>query len=271
MLFYHNIYFNMKNYFFKKIKYIILMIIIISLLSIIYILNTNYKKRTYIIAPEIDIYEENEVDIYNQYEIEKLKLIEAYNENKILVLTFDDGPGTYTEYLVEELEKRNITATFFILGSNVTGKEEILKKTAKNNEIAIHSYSHKLFTKLSNKEILEDIQKTEEIIYSVTGLTPNIIRVPYGSLNTRVSNLLLENGYTSVTWDIDSKDWNFRNVDKTYNYIMKYLKGNSIILMHDIYKTSVDCALKLIDDLKDQYTFVTLSTYLELIENNNMR
>ncbi len=172
--------------------------------------------------------------------------------------------GNYTSYLLEELEKRNVSATFFILGSNIEGKEDVLKKTSENNEIALHSYSHKLFTKLSNKEILEDIEKVQNEIYNVLGIKPTVIRVPYGSLNSRISALLLENGYTSVTWDIDSKDWSFRNVNKTYNYTMKYIKGNSIILMHDIYKTSVDCSLKLIDSLKDDYTFVTLSKFLEI-------
>lgn len=172
--------------------------------------------------------------------------------------------GNYTSYLVDELEKRGVSATFFILGTNITGKEDVLKKTAQNNEIALHSFSHKLFTKLSNKEILEDINKVSDEIYNVLGIRPSVIRVPYGSLNSRVSALLLENGYTSVTWDIDSKDWSFRNVNKTYNYVMKYVKGNRIILMHDIYKTSVDCALKLIDDLKGEYTFVTLSKFLEI-------
>lgn len=172
--------------------------------------------------------------------------------------------GNYTSYLAQELEKRSVSATFFILGSNIKGKEDILRKTSENNEIALHSYSHKLFTKLNNKEILDDILKVQDEIYNVIGIKPMVIRVPYGSLNSRISALLLENGYTSVTWDIDSKDWSFRNVDKTYNYTMKYIKGNSIILMHDIYKTSVDCALKLVDSLKDEYTFVTLSKFLEI-------
>ena len=255
----------MKHYFRKKIKYILLFSLITFLLTIILIQNKKVIKKPYIIAEENDILNnQNEVEIYIDTYHENL--LQLYKDKKLLVLTFDDGPGKYTDYLVDELNKRNIPATFFILGSNINGFEDVLLKTSKTHEIAIHSYSHKLFTKLSNEEILEDILKTKNLITEITSLSPNVIRVPYGSTNTRVSTLLFENGYTSVKWDIDSKDWSFRNVDKIYNYVMKNIKGNSIILMHDIYKTSVDAAIKLVDTLKDEYTFVTISTYLEICE-----
>ena len=174
--------------------------------------------------------------------------------------------GKYTEKLIEEMHLRNVPVTFFILGQNAIGKEEILKEEAKYNEVNIHSYSHALFTKLSNKEILEDIEKTKEIIQQATGIDTNIIRVPYGMTNTRVKSLLIDNNYTSVTWDVDSKDWSFRNTDKTFNYTLKHITGNNIILMHDIYETSVNAAIKLVDKLKDEYTFVTLSTYLDILK-----
>lgn len=177
--------------------------------------------------------------------------------------------GKYTEKLVYEMHKRNIPVTFFILGQNAIGKEEILKDEAKYNEVNIHSYSHALFTKLSNEEILEDIEKTKEIIKEATKIDTNIIRVPYGMTNTRVKSLLIDKGYTSVTWDVDSKDWSFRNADKTYNHTLKQITGNNIILMHDIYETSVNAAIKLVDKLKNEYTFVTLSTFLKL-ENGDI-
>ncbi len=261
----------MKSFILKKLKYIILFLIILVILYIIIIQNLTAKKRSYIQPLKVDLYDNQSSDNIDKNEknsenTENLKLLEDYKNKKLLVLTFDDGPGNYTSYLVDELEKRNVKATFFILGQNIKGHEDVLKKTAKNNEIALHSYSHKLFTKLSNKEILKDIDEVKNEIYNVINIEPKVIRVPYGSLNSRVTALLLENGYTSVTWDIDSRDWSFRNVDKTYNYTMKYLKGNSIILMHDIYKTSVESALKLIDNLEGKYTFVTLSKFLE-IEN----
>ena len=93
-------------------------------------------------------------------------------------------------------------------------------------------------------------------------LTQMLLESLIGSLNSRVSNLLLENGYISVKWDVDSKDWSFRNAEKTYNYTLKHITGNNIILMHDIYKESVNAAIMLVDKLKDDYTFVTLSTFL---------
>ncbi|MBR1883683.1 MAG: polysaccharide deacetylase family protein [Clostridia bacterium] len=253
----------MKIFIKTKTLYIILFVIISTLLTLIYYYNSKKNIKSYTIPKndeKVEIYtkEENK----GNEELEKLTML--YNEKKLLVLTFDDGPGKYTEKLVDAMHERNIPVTFFILGQNVANKEDILKKEAIYNEINIHSYSHALFTKLSNEEITEDITKTREIIKEVTGKDTNIIRVPYGMTNTRVKNLLLDLNLTSVTWDVDSKDWSFRNTDKTYNYTLKYITGNNIILMHDIYETSVDAAIRLVDTLKDTYTFVTLSTYLSI-------
>lgn len=75
----------------------------------------------------------------------------------------------------------------------------------------------------------------------------------------------------SVLWTIDSKDWKFLNANKVYNYVLKKVKQNSIILFHDTYKPSVIAALKLVDKLKEEgYIFLTVDEYMEyLIMKNN--
>lgn len=189
-----------------------------------------------------------------------------YKLKKLIALTFDDGPGRYTENLVDELKKRNVKATFFILGENATSRQSSIKYIVDNgNEIGIHSYVHKLFTRITNEEIEEQIDKTKNVLYSATNQDISLIRVPYGSINDRVNLLLENNQLTNVLWDVDSKDWKFRNTNKIYNYTLKRVSGNDIILMHDIYKTSVEAALKLVDTLTSEcYTFVTVSELLNL-------
>ncbi|MEG1989510.1 MAG: polysaccharide deacetylase family protein [Clostridia bacterium] len=204
----------------------------------------------------------------NLTEREKL-IFQAFQEKKVLAITFDDGPGKFTDDLVEELKKRNVPATFFILGTSTKEYGNLLNKISQDNEIGIHGYSHKLFTKLTNEDILKEIQKTEEIIAEKTNIAPKIIRVPYGALNNRVRDLLKDNGYISLTWTVDSKDWSYRNIDKTYNHVLKHVHGNEIILMHDIYKTSVIAAIKLIDYYKaNGYMFVTVSEFLKVKDQN---
>lgn len=205
--------------------------------------------------------------------------IEQYKKKKIVALTFDDGPSEYTSKLVDELKKRNVNVTFFVLGENIEKYNNTLKfQFDTGNKIGIHSFEHKLFTKLEKKEIIEQIDKTSNLIESITNEKPNFIRVPYGSRNKNVDEVLKTKNLTDILWTIDSKDWKFQNVNKTYNYILKYFKGNEIILMHDSFDTSVKTAIKLVDRLlSKKYTFVTIDKYLEIVNkvegdvsNNNI-
>ena len=204
-------------------------------------------------------------------------LKEKYEEKKILVLSFDDGPSKYTHDLIDELNKRKINATFFVLGENIEKFHDTLEfEVDSGNEIGIHSYKHKLFTKLTEKEIKEQINKTKDLIYDISHIDVTLIRVPYGAINDNVKTILENESLTNVLWDVDSLDWKFKNKSKTYNYMLKKIKGNDIILMHDSFKTSVDAAIELVDKLsREGYIFVTVSTLLELrntfINENNVK
>lgn len=264
----------------KKSVLIMFLSIIALIISLIFFLI--YKNKKYIpyninFTEEInnsDVDEKNKIneDINSYY-------LEQYKNKKLVALTFDDGPSEYTSTLVDELKKRNVNVTFFILGENAEKYSDTLKfQFDTGNEIGIHSYEHKLFTKLKEEEIIEQINKTNKIIYNITGTKPKYMRVPYGSRNKKVDEILKDKNLTDILWTVDSKDWKFQNVSKTYNYILKNFKGNDIILMHDTFDTSIKTAIKLIDKLLEKgYTFVTIDTFLEIanktegkITNNNI-
>lgn len=261
----------MKTICFKNYKVLIIYtIIFIFTFSLFFTLLLNFIKDNHTIdesSQTSEICTEEKPD-----ENAKMKefLKEKYKEKKLIALTFDDGPGNYTINLVDELKKRNVKATFFILGECASTRQSTIKYIVENgNEIGIHSYVHKLFTRISNEEIETQIDKTRNVLYSAIDTKISLIRVPYGSINDRVTQVLENNQLTNVLWDVDSKDWKFRNTNKTYKYTLKRITGNDIILMHDIYKTSVEAALKLVDTLQSEcYTFVTVSELLELREEN---
>lgn len=250
---------------------IILFCFFITTIFITIFLTDSYHKS--IIKQEINEIEENlpkeeflENDSVLDEKNYQMILNEKYQEKKILALTFDDGPSKYTYDLIDALNKRNIQVTFFVLGESVEKYPEALEFAIDSgNEIGIHSYKHKLFTKLTPKEIKEQITKTKDLIYQVGQITPNLIRVPYGSFNKTVSQELEAEGLTSILWDVDTLDWKFQHKTKTYTYALKKIKGNDIILMHDSFKPSVEAAISLVDQLSsDGYIFVTISTLLEL-------
>lgn len=253
----------------KRIYIFLMIIIFFSILTISLIeFHTNNSSKIEITHIE----EQNICDDSCIEESEGAKrkdmLLQKYKEKKLLALTFDDGPSKYTEKLVDELKKRNVPATFFLLGENAKKFPSTIKfEVDAGNEIGIHSYKHNLFTKLTNNEINEQILLTKYIIFNEVDIDISLIRVPYGSINNRVESLLEENYLTNILWTVDSKDWKFKNVDKIYNYVLKNIKGNDIIIMHDIYNTSVTSALMLVDKLQSEcYVFVTVSEFLEIEE-----
>lgn len=100
-----------------------------------------------------------------------------------VALTFDDGPNSkYTPMLLEGLRKRNILATFFLVGENIEGNEEILLEMQKDGHlIGNHTWDHVQLDKISREKALQEIQKTNNRIYEVTGVYPSYIRPPFGA------------------------------------------------------------------------------------------
>lgn len=228
--------------------------------------NNTEEKNAKIDNIDIDFNDDETCNESNEFKERNEFLKEQYKNKKLVVITFDDGPSQYTTTLIDELKKRDIPATFFVLGSEVERYPEVLRFASDTgNEIGIHSYEHKLFTKLSEEEILEQISKTKNIIYDIIGTNPTLIRVPYGSTNKQIKKILEEHELESVLWNVDSLDWKLKNTNKVYNYVIKKFKGNDIILMHDSFKTSVEAATLIIDKLQSEcYTFVTVSEFLKI-------
>lgn len=264
----------MKIWYFKKPFFIFCVIVLFFILaiSVSFCINkssNNIKEENEeIIDIEIADPEECECNDLSKIKERNEILKEKYKQKKLIAITFDDGPSQYTKDLVDELKKRDTPATFFILGSEAIQRPDILKFAYDaGNEIGIHSYEHKLFTKLSDEEILEQVTKTKDIINDVTGNSANLIRVPYGSQNKKIKKILDDHELASVLWNVDSLDWKLKNTKRTYDYVMKKVKGNDIILMHDNFKTSVEAATLIIDTLQSKcYTFVTVSEFLSIKE-----
>mgnify|MGYP005765700933 FL=1 len=263
----------------RKIVFLILILFIITFTLLFYIFNIKNQKVIYESQNE-EIVDEKLLDDISDEKIcedDESKpraelLIEQYKRKKLIALTFDDGPSKYTSSLIDQLKKREIPVTFFVLGENVEKFPDTLKFAYDTgNEIGIHSYTHKLFTKLKEEEIYEQIEKTNTILNNLIDKVPTLIRVPYGTRDERIDKILSNVHLTDVLWSVDSKDWKLKNTNRIYQYVMKYIKGNDIILMHDTFKTSVEAAILIVDKLLSEcYTFVTISEYIdtkEYVEN----
>lgn len=178
-----------------------------------------------------------------------------------IALTFDDGPTIYTETLLEGLKERDVKASFFLLGRNVEGKEELVKTMYEDGHlIGNHTYNHVRLSKISREQAVEEIQSTSELIYEITGQYTSFIRPPYGEWSRE-----LEYAVTMfpVLWSVDPLDWKTENADTVVQRVEKTVEEGDIILLHDGSESSVEAALRIIDDLTAEgYQFVTVEEML---------
>ena len=179
-------------------------------------------------------------------------------EKKKIALTFDDGPHpVYTEQLLDGLSERNVKATFFLLGCNIEGNEEIVRRIAEEGHLlGNHTFYHVDITKLSREEACAEILDTSSKITEITDQPVEYVRPPFGNWN---QDLECEVMMIPVFWTVDTLDWSTRNADRLVEEVVSEVEENDIILMHDSYDSTVRAALRIIDLLQAQgYEFVTV-------------
>lgn len=178
-----------------------------------------------------------------------------------VALTFDDGPSEYTEELSQGLKERGVQATFFLLGENMEGKEEVVKRLAEDGHLlGNHSYHHVQLNKLSETKACQEIVRTNNLIYEYTGIYPMYVRPPYGEWDTELDCGV---DMIPVFWNVDSLDWKLKNTDQIVKKVMEQVEDGDIILMHDGYSTSVEAAFRIVDTLQEEgYQFVTADKML---------
>lgn len=180
-------------------------------------------------------------------------------QKKLIALTFDDGPGAYTQRLLDGLAERDVHATFFELGMRAETYDETTRRIfSEGHQVAQHGYDHPQLTTLSDDEVRWQIDHTKDILNNVLGRSLTyLVRPPYGDCNSRVLSLL---NAPAIIWSIDPVDWRDRNAYTVRDRIVSRAFDGAIILCHDIYSSTVDGALMAIDILKEQgYEFVTVN------------
>lgn len=185
-----------------------------------------------------------------------------FDGKKVVAITFDDGPGEYTKTLIEELNRRNVKATFFMLGSCVEQYPEVLPlMVSGGHQLGNHTYNHTDITSISLEEMNDQISRTDDAIYNACGQKSTAFRPPYGSCNDSTNNAIDK---TITLWSVDTVDWNLGSADDVKNTIVSQCKDGDIILLHDIYESTVYGAIDAIDELlKQGFVFVTVDELLE--------
>jgi peptidoglycan/xylan/chitin deacetylase (PgdA/CDA1 family) len=195
-------------------------------------------------------------------------------EGKVIYLTFDDGPSSYTDKLLAVLAKYNVKATFFIIGENASQKR-LQAIVNGGHSIAIHTMTHDFAEIYSSEEaFLKDLYDTQTLIYEATGVKTTLMRFPGGTSNTvsrkhckgimtRLTQTVTDLGFQYFDWNVDSYDaGGAKTADEVYKNVTSGIKGlkTAYVLQHDSKGFSVDAVERIIQwGLENGYTFLPLT------------
>ena len=187
----------------------------------------------------------------------------ADTTSKLIAFTFDDGPGESTSRLLDGLEERGVVATFFMNGSNGGNglrrhSDLLARMIALGCQTANHTDRHLQFLRLTTGEMHKEVSAVQGYLYEAAGAPfTDLVRVPYGQNSAAIRAAV---DRPMILWSVDTRDWESRNADAVCAAIQKEAFDGAIVLMHDIYGSTVDGALRAIDLLReDGYEFVTVS------------
>ncbi len=190
---------------------------------------------------------------------------------KYIAMTFDDGPvAANTTRVLNMLKQRNIKATFYVIGRRAKNNPAIMRRmVAEGHEVGNHTWTHGNLMKMGDSQIISELTKTRDAVIAATGIKPRTMRPPYGALSTRQRRMVFNKlGYPVIFWDVDPEDWKKPGVNVIKNRIVGHTRAGSIILLHDLHKSSVDAVPATLDALLRQgYKFVTVSQLIALSSN----
>ena len=177
----------------------------------------------------------------------------------LLALTYDDGPQTAAgNRIIDMFDKYGQRATFFMVGDRVPSRAaEVQRMVADGHEVANHTYSHTYLNKVGAETIQSQVRKCNDVIEQTCGIRPRIMRLPGGNRNdTVIANVAMP----IILWNVDTRDWDHRNVSKTVGAIMGKVKSGDVVLMHELYDATASATEQVVPALVEQgFQLVTVS------------
>lgn len=215
--------------------------------------------------PEESLTEESSAELLTQEETTTSTLeqnvcsVDIDPTKPMVALTFDDGPARdTTSRLLDALELYGAHATFYVVGYNIPGNEDIIKRASEIGcEIGNHSTGHQKLVDLDDAGVIGAIQPIVDQVKALTNQKLVTCRPPYGAIDERVQNIVAA---PIILWSVDTLDWKTKNAQQTVTNIQQNVSDGDIILMHDIHEATVDAAIQIIPWLQAQgYQLVTVS------------
>ncbi|HYF35325.1 MAG TPA: polysaccharide deacetylase family protein [Prosthecobacter sp.] len=202
----------------------------------------------------------------------RLSYSQVNTTQPVVAMTFDDGPHpSLTPQLLDILKERNIKCTFFVIGKNAKTYPNIIRRIiAEGHEIGNHTWTHPSLTSRSDSQIRTELKQSEEAIFAAANYRPQLIRPPYGAINTRIKQLMFsEFGYSTIMWSVDPQDWRRPGASVVTSRLLSGAHPGAIMLAHDIHPGTITAMPAFFDQmLAKGYQFVTVSQLLNLEKAN---
>ncbi|MBP2658252.1 MAG: polysaccharide deacetylase [Firmicutes bacterium] len=253
-----DIWFMRKN----KLRYLIGFIVVII---ISFFIMYNHYKKPEIVTP-------SDGNRYNRGHNIPGKLYWAgSDQDKMVALTFDDGPEEYwTPKILDILKEKNVKATFFVIGQQAKKYPEMLRRiNSEGHVIGDHTFDHVDLRKLDAQEADKEIEKCAILIHEIIGKTPSLVRPPFGFHNATVDNVIYSKNEIIILWSLDTEDWTGLDAETVKARVLPKMQNGFIVLQHDGDNPklggSVQALPDIIDGLKAQgYIFVTVAELLNI-------
>ena len=166
----------------------------------------------------------------------------------LVALTFDDGPrSSTTGPLLDGLALREVPATFFLVGNRIPGNEDLVRRmAAEGHQVGLHTYDHVELKGLSRKDFDLQVGKTRALIVSLLGEGDYWLRPPYGLIDEKARSWC---GGPIILWSVDPEDWKDDDIDRIVAAVVEHVSDGDIILLHDLFPSSAQAALRVVDTL----------------------
>ena len=233
----------------------VILSVVLGIAAVITLVMSLSKDRATDKSKEIIARINHDTAVVNNQENDSLEAMQV-------AITFDDGPSTvYTEILLDGLKERGVKATFFLTGQEIQYSKKVVKRMSNEGHlIGNHTYSHVQLNMLSSSQACSQVKAANDVIKEITGQEVIYLRPPYGEWDHKKD---CPQNMIAVYWDVDPLDWKRTDTKQIAADILRQVKPGDIILLHDIYKTSVQAAFIVIDELQRQgYEFVTVEELL---------
>jgi peptidoglycan-N-acetylglucosamine deacetylase len=213
--------------------------------------------------------------LVKQVEITEAMYTAIPSENKVVALTFDDGPDDkYTKEVLNILRENQVKATFFVIGKNIKEYPSTMKEIiAEGHAVGNHTWSHARLTDLNASQIKAEMEKTNQLLKDEFGVETNLMRPPFGAMDDRTLKVLTDLQFHTVKWSVDTRDWAGTESNEMIQNVYGNVTPGGIVLQHSAggkggnLDNTLEALPVIIKQLKEKgYQFVTVSEMLQMAQ-----